>query len=192
MAEILAWKPLSIEQMTTAQRKFWAILQTPDNRTLTPAQIVEQAGYKSRTPWYRAIEDEAFRHLLESLGVVVQREYHEPEVRGKVPLAEDPDVEWEKDVVDVRRLVSDYPKHFPASQFKLHFSFLSNQALKAVVKRYLRARLGFWQPSTLRSYLRWLQPFLWNLDNCYPGIASFATLTTAMLEPVLTASFCIS
>ena len=113
-------------------------------------------------------------------------------MRGKVPLAEDPDVEWEKDVVDVRRLVSDYPKHFPASQFKLHFSFLSNQALKAVVKRYFRARLGFWQPSTLRSYLRWLQPFLWNLDNCYPGIASFATLTRAMVEPVLTACFWIN
>jgi integrase/recombinase XerD len=126
--------------------------------------------------------------MVESLGVVTLREYHEPETRGMVPLAENPDVEWAKDSVDVRRLVSDYPKHMTATALKLHFSFLSNPALKALVKRYFRARLGFLEPSSLKQYLKWLKPFLWNLERTYPDFTSFASFTRAMIEPILMAT----
>jgi integrase len=188
MASVLAWRTISPEQLTPAQRKFWTLLQDEQNRALPPLQLAQRAGYQTATPWYAALKDEAFRTMIESLGMTAYREYHEPEMRGVVPLAEHPDAEWAKDVVDVRRLVSDYPKHLSASALKLHFSFLSSPALKAVVKRYFRARLGFWQPASLRSYLRWLKPFLWNLENTYPGLASFAPLTRAMIEPILTAT----
>ncbi len=175
--------------MTLPQRKIWTFLQDDENRALTPSQLTQNIGYASASSWYQALKDEAFRHMLESLGVVVFREHHDPEVRGLVPLAENPAAEWEKEIVDVRRLVPDYPKHIAASALKLNFSFLCNHALKAVVKRYFRARLGFWEPSSLSSYLRWLKPFLWNLDNRYPGLASFAAVTREMIEPVLTASW---
>jgi integrase/recombinase XerD len=118
----------------------------------------------------------------------VYREYHEPSPRGVVPLASSPDAEWAKDTVDLRRLVSDYPKHLAASALRLNFSFLANPALKALIQRYLRVRLGFWQPSSLRPYLRWLKPFLLNLQTTYPDLASFASLTRVMIEPVLTAT----
>ena len=120
--------------------------------------------------------------------MTVYREHHEPSPRGIVPLASHPDAEWAKDVVDLRRLVSDYPKHLAASALKLNFSFLATPGLKALIKRYLRARLGFWQPSSLRPYLRWLKPFLLNLQTTYPDLASFAPFTRAMIEPLLTAT----
>jgi hypothetical protein len=128
---------------------------------------------------------------VESLGIIVYREHHESSPHGIIPLATDPDAEWAKDIVDLRRLVSEYPKHMSASALKLNFAFLANPALKALVKRYLRARLGFWQPASLRSYLRWLKPFLWNVEHRYPDLGSFAPLTRAMIEPLLTAPFWI-
>jgi hypothetical protein len=181
MEEALAWKHIAIEQLTPIQRTFWTLLQDQQNRVLTPTQITQKAGYKTTAPWYKALKDEPFRRLIESLGMVAYHEYHEPEQHGIIPLTEHPDIEWEKDVVDVRRLVSDYPKHLSAASFKLNFSFLSNQALKAVVKRYFRARLGFWQPSSLKSYLGWIRPFMWNLQQMYPDLASFAILTRAIM-----------
>jgi integrase len=184
-------KPIPLQQLTPAQSKFWILLQDEHNRRLSRLQLCQKAGYKSDASWYTAVQDELFRDRLEALGVVVYHERHEPEVRGKVPLAENPETEWAKDLVDVRRLVSEYPKHGAASHLKLNFSFLSNPALKALVKRYFRARLGFWQPSSLKQYLKWLHPFFWNLEQTYPGLASFAPLTRAMIEPVLTAPFWI-
>jgi integrase len=189
MASPLPQEQFSLEQFTPAQSTFWTLLQDEQNHLLSRLQLCHKAGYKTTASWYTAVRDEHFRKIVEALGVVVYRERHEPEVCGIVPLAENPDVEWEKNIVDVRRLVSDYPKHLSASAFRLNFSFLSNPSLKAIVKRYLRARLGFWQPSSLKSYLKWLKPFLWNLNNRYPDLASFAALTRAMMEPVLTASF---
>jgi integrase len=185
--------PLPLKQhvfqpRTLAQEKFWILLQNEENRTLTPGQLCQKAGYKTRTAWYLALRDETFCEQVEALGVLTHREHHESNVRGTVPLTEDPDAEWAKDIVDIRRLVSDYPKHLSAADLKLNFSFLSHPALKALVKRYFRARLGFWNPSSLKQYLRWLKPFLWNLQDRYPDLASFAPLTRAMVEPVLMAT----
>lgn len=191
MASALAQQHLTPNQLTPAQKIFWTLLQDESNQALTPRQLSQKAGYKSTTPWYSAIRDGAFREMLEALGMVVYREYHELDVRGAVPLAEDPNVEWAKDSVDLRRLVSDYPKHVSASALKLNFTFLINPELKMLVKRYFRARLGFWQPSSLKQYLNWLKPFLWNLEATYPGLATFAPLTRAMIEPILTATFWI-
>ncbi len=182
---------MPLQHLTPAQEKFWTLLQDEGNRALPPLQLCQKAGYKTTASWYTAVRDEPFRVRLESLGVIVYREHHESSPRGTVPLARDPDAEWAKDIVDLRRLVSDYPKHVSASALKLNFSLLASPALKALVKRYFRARLGFWQPSSLRQYLRWLKPFLWNLQTRHPDLASFAQLTRAMIEPILTAPFWI-
>src|SRR5712691_3074890 len=191
MANILPLRPSPSQDLTPAQEKFWTLLQDEQNRALPTLQLCQKAGYKTTASWYTAVRDEQFRDLVETLGVVVYRERHESSPRGRVSLASDPDVEWAKDIVDLRRLVSDYPKHVSASALKLNFVLLANRQLKALVKRYLRARLGFWQPSSLRSYLRWLKPFLWNLETTYPDLASSAPLTRAMIEPLLTAPFWI-
>lgn len=176
-----------MEHLTPAQEKFWTLLQDEQNRTLPVLQLCQRAGYKTTAAWYTAVRDEPFRALVESLGIIVYREHHESSPHGIIPLATDPDAEWAKDIVDLRRLVSEYPKHLSASALKLNFAFLANPALKALVKRYLRARLDFWQPASLRSYLRWLKPFLWNVEHRYPDLDSFAPLTRAMIEPLLTA-----
>jgi hypothetical protein len=46
MGDVLAWKQITIEQLTSAQQKFWALLQDEQNRALTPLQIAQKAGYK--------------------------------------------------------------------------------------------------------------------------------------------------
>jgi len=70
--------------------------------------------------------------LVESLGAVVYREHHESSPRGTVPPAADPDAEWDKDIVDLRRLGSDYPKHVSASALKLNFAFFASPQACAV------------------------------------------------------------
>jgi hypothetical protein len=176
--------------ITPGQEKLWALLQEETNRILTPLQLCQRAGYQTTGPWYAALKDEAFRQQVEALGVLTSREVRKraPALRGNIPLAEDPDAEWAQDIVDLRRLVPEYPKHLSAADLALNFSFLSCSALQPLVKRYFRARLGFWNPSSMKQYLRWLKPFLWNLHASYPELPSFACLTRAMIEPVLTAS----
>jgi integrase/recombinase XerD len=105
-----------------------------------------------------------------------------------VPLTATPDENWSEDIIDLRRFVGDYPKHMPASTYRLNFSCISNAKLKALVKRYFRAHLNFWGLGSFRQYLRYLQPFLRNLGDTYPQIESFAPLTRQMIEPLLTAS----
>jgi hypothetical protein len=124
-----------LEHLTPAQEKFWTLLQDEQNRTLPVLQLCQRAGYKTTAAWYAAVRDEPFRALVESLGIIVYREDHESSPRGTIPLASDPDAEWAQDIVDLRRLVSEYPKHMSASALKLNFAFLANPALKALVKR---------------------------------------------------------
>lgn len=104
-----------------------------------------------------------------------------------MPLAQNPDEEWAKDIIDLRRLVSDYPKHKNASEYKLNFSFIQNPALKAVIKRYFRARLGFWTPVTQTHNLHLMKPFLIEVGRVYPDLCSFAALSRPMIEPLLLA-----
>ncbi len=189
MTHPLPLRQPGFQPRTPGQEKLWALLQDEANRTLTPLQLCQRAGYQTTGPWYAALKDEAFRQQVEALGVLTSREVRKraPALRGNIPLAEDPEAEWAQDIVDLRRLVSEYPKHLSAADLALNFSFLSRSGLQPLVKRYFRARFGFWHPSSMKQYLRWLKPFFWNLQASYPELTSFVSLTRAMIEPVLTA-----
>ena len=185
MATIVPLRQALPQHLTATQEKLWTLLQDEQNRILTPLELCQKAGYASRTPWYAALQDEDFRRDVELLGVAVA--YREKSVRGMVPLAADPDKAWANDTIDLRCFLVDYPKHMSAGAFKLNFSFLAQPELKALVKRYFRAHLGFWEPSTHKEYLGHLKPFLRNLEDRYPGLTSFAPLTRPMIEPLLSA-----
>lgn len=169
--------------LTQTQAKFWAVLQDEENRTLSVSELCKKAGYRSNVSWRKALKDLAFREMVLSLGVIIHS--REKPIEGIVPLADNPDEEWAKDRIDLRRLLVDYPKHLSGVDFKLDFSPISNPKLKALVKRYFRARLGFWGASTFSAYLWRIKPFLLGLSNRYPDMESFAPLTRQMVEPLL-------
>lgn len=141
------------------------------------------AGYKTLSPWYEALKDPIFEEHIEALGISVQHFIH---TTGVVELAEDAEKEWRQDRIDLRRLTREYPKHLTASVFKVNFSVIRNPGLKTLVKRYFRARLGFWEVTTLKTHFMEIQPFLLIFGEAHPEAESFAFLTREMMEPLLT------
>jgi hypothetical protein len=104
---------------------------------------------------------------------------------GPIPLAEDIDAEWTQDRIDIRRITTDYPKHKNAGEYMIDFSCIQNPALKALLKRYFRARASTWSGQSMVGALSTLKPVILELERRYPGFDSFASLTRDMLEPVL-------
>src|SRR5579859_7202727 len=124
MERVIPLRKTSITpELTDAQEKFWKLLQEDTNRALSIIKLCEKAGYRTKTPWYDAIRDETFRAKLEALGVMIQRAVT---YKGMIELAQDAEEEWAKDVIDMRRLVADYPKHMGAGHFRLNFSCIRN------------------------------------------------------------------
>ncbi len=169
-------------QLTPTQQKLLAVLQEPTSRGLLHREICQKAGI-SRDSFYSAFKNPTFSAVVEAGGIMPRRNSF-----GKIDLTKDPDEEWAKDIVDLRRLVDDYPKHRDAGQFKLNFSFITNPALKDLVKRYFRARISFWKPQTHVYNLYRMKPFFVEVGRTYPSLTSFSALTRRMIEPALTAS----
>lgn len=143
---------------------------------------VKRQGIVRRRPGIQQ-RDAVFRAQVEALGVKVQ---HRQLTHGAIPLAENPDEEWNKDIIDLRCLVAEYPKHHSAGDFTLDFTCIPQPALRALVKRYFRARLGFWAAASPRHILNSMKPFFVALGKTYPEMRSFAALTREMIEPLLT------
>jgi len=122
-----------------------------------------------------------------ALGVVIEREPHPrtASIPGPVSLTTNPDEEWSKDLVDMRRLVAEYTIHDGAWHLKLDFSCIHNPSLKTLVKRYFRAHVGFWESRTLAATLQDMKPCLKAFGEQYPALDSFAALTREMIEPIL-------
>jgi integrase len=179
-------KTIRVKQ-TSAQEKFWKILQEEGNCNLHPQELCRLAGYHTLSPWYDALKDDEFRAQVEALGVRIYRHASPAKcTEVLIPLAENTDEEWLKDVIDIRRLASEYPKHYPASCFKIDFSCVRNVHMRWLVKRYFRARLGFWEPRSFKDALENMKPFFFALGNACPELESFAPLTREMIEPLLT------
>ena len=175
-----------LQKWTKAQWRFWIFLQDEQNRSLSVADLCRQLGYTGTKQWFRALKDEAFRAEMVRLGVRVPGPRSKDEIFIPGPLAlEDPDKVWSRDRVDLRRLYTDYPKHMNQSTFKLVFTFIANPRLRELIKRYFRARVPFWQPSTFRPYLKHAKPFLIRLGELHPELDSFAEVTREMIEPAL-------
>jgi len=171
-----------LQTRTKAQWRFWIFLQDEQNRSLSVVELCRRAGYTGTKQWFTALKDKGFRAKIERLGVRAPRRQDEIFIPGPVAL-EEPDKVWGRDRVDLRRLYSDYPKHMNQSTFKLVFTFIANPRLRDLIKRYFRARVPFWQPSTFRPYLKHAKPFLVRLGELYPDLDSFSGLTREMIEP---------
>src|SRR5260370_12105261 len=173
-------------QLTRPQEKIWAVLQEEEHQRLPIRKICELAGYHSVQIWYHVMKDEAFRAQVETLGVITRRQGVPIRFQPLVSLATNAESEWQHDVIDIRRLVADYPKHLPASAFKLDFSCIHHLEMRSLVKRYFRARIGFWEPMTFKCSLKDMKPFFYALGKTYPEQDSFSSLTRQMIEPLLT------
>lgn len=187
VADALAGRIPIEEGLSPAQQRFWHLLQDPANRQLPRRDLCRKAGYTTDGPWYEAVRDPTFRAWVRSLGIkctmMPKRALRLD--RGPIPLAEDIDAEWALDRIDIRRLTSDYPKHKNGGSYTIDFSFIQQSDLKALIKRYFRARVGYWTGFTMVTTLPTIKPIIQELERRYPGLSSFAPLTREMFEPVL-------
>lgn len=55
--------------------------------------------------------------------------------------------------------------------------------MRVLVKRYFRARWGFWEPGTFKHNLKQMLPFFFALGESYPEMEGFTFLTRPMIEP---------
>jgi integrase len=184
VGKVTAIKRTINAELTKTQEKFWNVLQEEENRVLPIRELCHMVGYRSMGPWYYALQDAAFRARVEGLGVPIHRQAsHRDTV---LSLTENPDEEWRKDFIDIRRLVTEYPKHRGAGSFQLDFSCISHPKMRGIIKRYFRARIGFWEPRSFSQALGDMKPFFLALGEKYPEIETFADLTRPMIEPFLT------
>src|SRR5947209_3394909 len=185
MAKVIPLRKAPRAKLTVPQEKFWLVLQNEANRSLYIRDICKLAGYHSDSSWYKVMADDEFRAQVEALGVMVKREI---QVHGKgviIAITENADDEWSQDCIDVRRLMAEYPKHCGTGAFRLDFSCICNPVLKALVKRYFRARVGFWSALTFKNVLKSMKPFLIALGEKYPHVETFSVLSREMIEPFL-------
>ncbi|HEU5378587.1 MAG TPA: tyrosine-type recombinase/integrase [Ktedonobacteraceae bacterium] len=223
---------------TVAQQRFLAILMQEEHRHKTARAIWKLAGYRSKTPWYDALQDPQFVAFVEQqTGRILTRTFTRTEhnllrilrqeenlnksaeeicrlahchkgtwnrsMKNKafaqavaalgrenkealpdhlsVIQAEDPEEELAKDIWDLRRLRSDYPKHVGPATYVVDFTWISNAELRVHIKRYFRHQLPHWKPKTFGSNLRRMKLFLSSL----PPDVHMGTITRDHVEAVL-------
>jgi hypothetical protein len=149
---------------TIIQRKLLAVLEQQENRALGPGPVCELAGYGDWA-WDRATKDPRFVTRLKQLGVsAVRSRGGMPKYEGnlEVRLAADPEGELAKDIWDMRKLLPDYPRHRPASDFIVNFMTLVDSDVRAQVKLYFRLQLTHWKAGTFKGVLNALRhPLGW-------------------------------
>lgn len=67
----------SPNDLPRGQQRLLDVVQRPENRNKSGAEMSRLAGYKDPCPWQRAIKDQRFVAELESLGVI-SRKHHLP------------------------------------------------------------------------------------------------------------------
>ncbi|MGG3450373.1 tyrosine-type recombinase/integrase [Domibacillus aminovorans] len=165
--------------MTKSQKKFFEVLQQPENRNKKYNELPQLAGFKSSTPWYNAIKDERFAELLENMGVQVRHYEDDYPLHHKVEYIKNPKEREEylkQDVWDMRRLLKDYPKHARPVQFVTKFNKIENIHFRKQVKRYFQNMLGTWDARTFTSRIEDITPFLNLLYEKFPKIDSLKKL----------------
>ncbi len=167
---------------TKAQQRLLNTLQQEDNRQLLLKDLWEKAEV-SQYAWYQAIKDPNFFQIVEALGVKVGRVDRPSVSHIDVTLASNPEEEMSKDVWDMRRLKSDYPKHKHPSDFKIDFSWIANPVLRQQVKHYFRLQLALWKPLTFKNSLSYMRYFLqWLPAGTHVGILDRQQVETILLK----------
>ena len=104
-----------------------------------------------------------------------------PQGHLEVTLATNPEEELAKDLWDLRRLKSDYPKHIQPGDLRINFSWIGNLALRQQIKLYFRSQLPHWRATTFRTVLHFLKQFLIHL----PSDIHLGILTRSHVERIL-------
>lgn len=165
--------------MTKSQKKFFEVIQNPENRDKKFKELSALAGYKTTLTWYNATKDERFTELLENMGVQIRHREENYPAHHEVEFIKNPKEREEYlkvDVWDMRRLYKDYPKHLSPFQFMVKFTEIENIQLRKIVKRYFVNMLGTWAPKTFKTNMVHYQPFFNILHNEYSNIKSFKEL----------------
>jgi site-specific recombinase XerD len=171
----------SHDDLPSWQQRLLEVVQRPENRNESGAEICRLAGYKTHGPWRKAIEDERFVAKLEALGVNIKRYHHHLAPHIAVMPAINIEDELVKDVWDMRRLKQDYPKHVAPCTYEVDFSWIVNPALREQVKRYFRYRLARWKAGTFRRAICNLKYILTRL----PADVHMGTLNRDHMEAAL-------
>ncbi len=58
---------------TLPQQRLLAVLQQQEHRDTSVSEICRLAGFSSRIPWYRALEDEHFAAVVQTIGITITR-----------------------------------------------------------------------------------------------------------------------
>ncbi|HET8852596.1 MAG TPA: tyrosine-type recombinase/integrase, partial [Ktedonobacteraceae bacterium] len=99
----------------------------------------------------------------------------------EVCLAADPEEELAKDIWDMRKLLTDYPRHRPANDFIVNFTTLVDSDMRAQVKLYFRHQLTHWKAGTFKCTLNALRhPLGW-----LPAGVHLGTITRSHIEDML-------
>ncbi len=159
------------------------MLEQQEHRTLGPGAVCKLAGYADWA-WDRATKDPRFVTRLKQLGVsAVGSRGGMPKYEGnlEVCLAADPEEELAKDIWDMRKLLTDYPRHRPANDFIVNFTTLVDSDMRAHVKLYFRHQLTHWKAGTFKCTLNALRhPLGW-----LPAGVHLGTITRSHIEDML-------
>ncbi|EOO11743.1 tyrosine-type recombinase/integrase [Bacillus cereus] len=182
--------------MTKAQKRFFELLQQPENRDKKYDELSTLAGYKSPQSWYKAIKDDKFAELLENLGVQVRHKEYDYPAHHEVEYIKNPkerEEYFKQDLWDMRRLFKDYPKHSTPSKYIVNFTIIENSGFQKSIKRYFRNMLVNWSPRTFGERIYDISIFFNNLSNKFPDIKSLKDIDRLEhIEKVLPTIFSIS
>ncbi|MGE1103238.1 tyrosine-type recombinase/integrase [Peribacillus simplex] len=165
--------------MTKAQKRFFEVLKQPENRDKKYDELYILARYKSFAPWYKAIKDERFVQLLESMGIQIRHYEDDYPAHHEVEYIKHPKEREEylaQDFWDMRRLFKDYPKHSIPSEYIVKFIKIENIHLREILKRYYTNMLGTWKPRTFSFYIDYFIAFFNLLNHKFPEIQSLREL----------------
>ncbi|WP_055669063.1 tyrosine-type recombinase/integrase [Desnuesiella massiliensis] len=166
--------------MTKAQKKIFQVLQDPANREKTYLEIISLAGYKNDWSWYRALKDERYVNLLESIGVETRLKNKPYPPHSEVEFIKNPEQRQsylENDLWDMRKLFEEYPRQPAASEFIVDFRKIQNQFIRNQVKRYFKNMLSNWKPATYKWALGKIMYFFKTMQELFPEVNSLLDLT---------------
>jgi hypothetical protein len=161
-----------------AQQQLLAVLQQPENRKKPIKEICQLAGFASKVAWMNAIKDELFVAKVEALGLSIRK----PHLASHLEVEPATNIEEElaKDVWDMRRFKSEYPKHRAPAQYVIDFSWIRNLVLREQVKCYFRQRLTRWGAATFKRNLAHLIPLLSKWESSVKGVHNTDELEEAL------------
>jgi integrase len=168
----------SYSRLTEVQQRLLEVLQQEENRR-KPVVEIRRLANCTESAWYWALADEHFARALESLNVPIHRNFRVPHL--EVTLAANVEEELAKDIWDIRRLKSEYPKHTSPARYEVAFSWIVNPLLREQVKCYFRQRLTKWEATTFQSVLNHLKPVL----SLLPPEVHMGTISRSHIEALL-------